>query len=101
MLKSMTGFASLTRDEPPGSVSVTVRSVNHRYLDIQFRVPQLLADAEGRLRAAIQRLVARGRVELMVSIQVRAQTSYDVQLNEPFVAALATAIEQAGRKSVV
>ena len=43
MLKSMTGFASLTRDDDAATVTVTIRSVNHRYLDLQLRLPPSLA----------------------------------------------------------
>ena len=39
MIKSMTGFASLTRDDEAATVAVTVRSVNHKFLDLQLRVP--------------------------------------------------------------
>lgn len=97
----MTGFASLTRDEPLAAVSVTVRAVNHRHLDVQLRVPQLLNDSEPRLRALVQRQIARGRVELMVSLQVRGQPTFDVQLNEPFVAALSVALERAREQGLV
>ncbi len=45
MMKSMTGFASVTRDDERGSLSVTMRAVNHRFLDLQLRLPPLVADA--------------------------------------------------------
>ena len=46
MIKSMTGFASLARETGTIVVSVTARSVNHRYLDIQIRSPQVLQTLE-------------------------------------------------------
>ncbi len=46
MIKSMTGFASVTRDDHAASVSVTVKSVNHRFLDLQLRIPGALAPLE-------------------------------------------------------
>ena len=51
MIKSMTGFASVTQEDQSASIGVTVRSVNHRYLDVQLRVPQSMAPLETRLRA--------------------------------------------------
>ena len=63
MIKSMTGFASLTRDEEVATVGVTVKSVNHRFLDMQLRLPQSLAGVESRLRALVQRSVGRGRID--------------------------------------
>ena len=67
MIKSMTGFASLTRDDEAATITVTVRSVNHRFLDLQLRLPPTLAALESRLRALVQQRVARGRVEVSVS----------------------------------
>ena len=67
MIKSMTGFASLTRDDELATIGVTVRSVNHRFLDLQLRIPPSLAAVENRLRALVQRQVGRGRVEVSVS----------------------------------
>ena len=71
MIKSMTGFASLTRDDESMTVGVTVRAVNHRFLDLQLRIPPSLAAIESRLRALVQQRVARGRVEISVTLQQR------------------------------
>ena len=75
MIKSMTGFASLTRDEESATISVTIRAVNHRFLDVQLRTPPALAAIESRLRALVQQHVARGRVEVSVSVQSRADSA--------------------------
>jgi uncharacterized protein (TIGR00255 family) len=101
MITSMTGFAALTREDDSATVSVTVRAVNHRFLDVQLRLPQLLADREPRLRALVQQSIARGRVELGVSIQHRQAPVPRVEFNEPFVVALETALEQARLRGVV
>ena len=50
---------------------MTLRAVNHRYLDVQLRVPQTLGDQEARIRALVQQAIARGRVEVGVSVQFR------------------------------
>ena len=55
MIKSMTGFASLTREDESGSIGLTIRAVNHRFLDLQLRLPPSLADLEPRLRALVQK----------------------------------------------
>jgi uncharacterized protein (TIGR00255 family) len=101
MIKSMTGFASLTRDEEAATINVTVRAVNHRYLDLQLRLPSGLADREARIRALVQQAVARGRVELAVAIQLRQTPVPQVELNEPFVAALESALERARSRGIV
>ena len=101
MIKSMTGFASLTRDEERGAISVTVRSVNHRFLDLQLRLPQSIADLEPRLRAIVPKHIARGRVEIAVSLQLRQPPAPSVDLNHEFVDALAAVIDQARTRGVV
>ncbi|MEZ5285266.1 MAG: YicC/YloC family endoribonuclease [Vicinamibacterales bacterium] len=88
----MTGFASLSRDDEHAAVGVTIRSVNHRFLDLQVRLPSALSDLEPRVRDSVEGRLARGRVEVSVSVQMRQQPAPDVQLNVPFVAALSAAI---------
>ena len=95
MIKSMTGFASVSREHKLATIGVTVRSVNHRYLDVQVRVSQLLAKQETELRGLVQRRVARGRVELAVTTRVITPPAVEIALNEPLVEALSAAVEQA------
>ena len=95
MIKSMTGFASLTRDDEAATITVTIKSVNHRFLDLQLRVPPSLNTMESRVRALAQEHVARGRVEIGVSVQQRRVPSLEVELNEPFLDALSGALDRA------
>ena len=95
MIKSMTGFASVSREHKLATIGVTVRSVNHRYLDVQVRVSRLLAEQETELRGLVQRRVARGRVELAVTTRVITPPVVEIALNEPLVEALSAAVEQA------
>ena len=88
MIKSMTGFAALTREDATATVSVTIKTVNHRFLDLQLRVPAMLQHLEGPLRARVQSVVARGRVEVQISVQLREAVAFDVQVNERVIAAL-------------
>ena len=101
MIKSMTGFASLTRDDERGAIGVTIRSVNHRFLDLQLRLPPSIADLEARLRAIVQKQVARGRVEISISLQLRQPAAPSIALNEEFAQALSGAIEQARSRGLV
>ena len=95
MIKSMTGFASLTRDDEAATIAVTIRSVNHRFLDLQLRTPQTLAAVESKLRALVQQRVARGRVEVAIALQQRRAPALDVELNDAFLQALLGALERA------
>ena len=71
VIKSMTGFASLTHEDERATIGVTVRAVNHRFLDLQLRLPQSFGDLEPRVRALLQKRLARGRVELAITVQLR------------------------------
>jgi uncharacterized protein (TIGR00255 family) len=101
MIKSMTGFASVTHEDEGATIGVTVRSVNHRYLDLQLRAPQVLSQLESRLRACVQARVARGRVEVAVSLQLRQEPALKVSINGPFTAALAEALDKARQAGLV
>ena len=97
----MTGFASLTHEDERATLGVTVRSVNHRFLDLQLRVPQSLAELEPRVRALLQKRLARGRVELGISVQLRHPAAPSIELNEDFALALAAVIERARERGLV
>ena len=101
MIKSMTGFASLTHEDDRATIGVTVRSVNHRFLDVQLRIPPSLAGLEPRVRAVLQRRLARGRVELAISVQVRAVVTPSVELNADFAQALSSALDQARERGLI
>ena len=101
MIKSMTGFASITREDDRATIAVTMRSVNHRYLDLQLRVPQALAAIESDVRALVGKWVSRGRVEVGLSFQLRQVPGVDVEFNEAFGAALEKALDQARTRGLV
>ena len=101
MIKSMTGFASVAADEPSASIAVTIRGVNHRFLDIQLRAPSSLGAIEGRLRSLVQQRIARGRIDLSISVQSRKQPIVDVEVNEQVIAALSAAFERLRERGLV
>jgi uncharacterized protein (TIGR00255 family) len=101
MIKSMTGFSSVSQEDDCAAIGVTVRSVNHRYLDVQMRLPQLMAQMESRLRGCVQARAARGRVEVAVSVQMRQEPVLKIAINEAFTAALAEALNKAREAGLV
>jgi len=101
MIKSMTGFAAVACEDDRATMAVTIRSLNHRYLDLQLRVPQSLAAIEGDVRSLVGRRVSRGRVELSLSVQLRRVPGVDVEFNEEFGRALETAIALAREQGLV
>jgi uncharacterized protein (TIGR00255 family) len=101
MIKSMTGFASLTHEDERATIGVTVRAVNHRFLDVQLRIPPSFGELEPRVRSLLQKRLARGRVELAISVQLRQVSVPSVELNEEFANALTAAIERARERGLV
>jgi uncharacterized protein (TIGR00255 family) len=101
MIKSMTGFASVTREDERSTIGVTVRALNHRHLDLQLRIPQSLAAIEGDVRGLVTRHVARGRVELAISLQLRQTPGVEVEFNEEFARALEAALERARDRNLI
>ena len=97
----MTGFASVTREDERATFAVTIRALNHRHLDVQLRVPQSLAAMESEIRALVARRIARGRVELSISVQLREAPSLEVDFNEEFGRALEAALERARARGLV
>jgi uncharacterized protein (TIGR00255 family) len=101
MIKSMTGFASVTREDERATIAVTIRALNHRYLDLQLRIPQALAAIEPEVRALVGQRVARGRIELSVSLQLRQAPAVEIEFNETFGTALSLALDQARERGLV
>ena len=95
MIKSMTGFASVDREIDAAIIAVTVRSVNHRHLDVHVRLSSRLATQETEIRGLVQNWVARGRVELAVNVRVSRPSVVRATLNKPLVEALAKAVTTA------
>lgn len=78
----MTGYASASREFPFGALSIELRAVNHRYLDIQFRVPDDLRAVEPTLREQLNENIGRGKVECRVSLTTVPGAHKALKLNE-------------------
>ena len=72
MILSMTGYAAASAELDNGSLTLDLRAVNHRYLDIQLRMPDELRGFEGTLREAIAAQLQRGKVECRINFAVRS-----------------------------
>jgi uncharacterized protein (TIGR00255 family) len=75
MILSMTGYATASRELDSGSLTLELRAVNHRYLDIQMRMPDDLRGFENVLREAIAASVQRGKVECRINYAARSAQS--------------------------
>ncbi|MEQ1525873.1 MAG: YicC/YloC family endoribonuclease [Gallionella sp.] len=88
MILSMTGYANANAELDSGSLTLEVRSVNHRYLDIQLRMPDELRSFESALREAITAQLQRGKVECRINYAARSAQS-GASLNQGLLQQLA------------
>jgi uncharacterized protein (TIGR00255 family) len=90
MIYSMTGFAAVAAELEAGSLTLELRSVNHRYLDLQLRMPDELRTQEPLLREAIATQMSRGKVECRISLATRQSAQEPARLNQGMVQQLAS-----------
>lgn len=91
-MRSMTGFGSASARGDDLEASVTVRSVNHRFLELSVHLPRRLAALEAEVRAAVQQRRQRGKVEVSVAARFGAGAGEGVRVVEPVVASLVAAL---------
>src|SRR5258706_1251688 len=89
MITSMTGYAAATRELPTASLAAEVKSLNGRFADVQFRLPEELRSGEPALRELIQARVGRGKEEIRVSVTPPTAAAPQISVNEGLLAALA------------
>src|SRR5690349_187137 len=81
MIYSMTGYATVSEELALGTLSVEVRSVNHRYLDMQFRLPDELRSFEPGMREMLAARLTRGKVECRVGLTKSTSGNVSLTLN--------------------
>ncbi len=94
MLRSMTAYARTTVEADWGQATWEIRSVNNRYLDTVFRMPEELRHLEPGFRNVISKRARRGKIECNLRISINAQAEESLQLNE----ALARQLVQAATR---
>ncbi len=81
LIYSMTGYAVVTQEVPHGSLNLELRSVNNRYLDIQFRLPDEFRLLESAMREFLATRLSRGKVDCRLSFSRAAGTEELQQIN--------------------
>jgi uncharacterized protein (TIGR00255 family) len=85
---SMTGYGTVTRDHELGRLTIELRSVNSRFLDLAFRLPDELRALEPVIREVVQSRVTRGKVDCRASVQHRHASRAEVVLRSGALEAL-------------
>lgn len=94
MPRSMTGFAHREAKLSWGTVIWEVRSVNHRYLEPGFRLPEDFREMEPALRDALRKTLQRGKIEASLSVQFEQENDTELGVNFHKVGQLANAVQQ-------
>src|ERR1700740_2145044 len=97
MIASMTGFARRETSGTWGTLVCELRSVNHRFLEAGFRLPDELRSAEGELRTRMTRQLRRGKVDCSMSYRRAVGVSGALEIDEAALARLLAATEAVSR----
>lgn len=91
---SMTAFARHEHKETPCQLTWEIRAVNHRYLEIQPKLPELFRDLEPALRELVKKQVARGKLEISLRYQLDESQNTALTLNKRFTQTLFQALDE-------
>jgi uncharacterized protein (TIGR00255 family) len=90
----MTGFAREVAESPFGTLTCELRTVNHRYLDVQFRLPEELRPKEIEFRQQIAATVKRGKVECSLHLRRAFHENEELKLNQELVRQLSARVDE-------
>ncbi len=94
MLNSMTGFARQAAECPLGTLTWELRTVNHRYLDVQFRLPEELRPSETDLRQQVSGQLKRGKIECSLHFRRAISEATALKINQDLVMQLRAKLDE-------
>lgn len=80
-IRSMTAFAREALTTEQGDLTIELRSVNHRYLDCSFKLPDALRQLEPKLRDSANKKLTRGKLDCMVRLQLNTESSSSLEID--------------------
>src|SRR5262245_36862228 len=97
-MKSMTGYGEASRQIQGTRVTIQVRSLNHRHLDLQLRAPREYLSFEEEIRKVIRQKISRGRLDVFINRSQAKGQGRRLELNEELLGQYLTAVRQAKGK---
>ena len=82
MIKSMTGFGRAEYSDEKRKITVEIKSVNHRYLDVNIKMPKKLGFFESSIRNLLKEYMQRGKVDLYLTYEDYAEENYSLKYNK-------------------
>ncbi len=96
MIFSMTAFAAASKNTPWGILSLEVRSVNHRFLEMSLKLPDELRQLDPAIRQAVKAELARGKLDISLKFsRLAAEENQNLSLNKSLAASLNALAENA------
>lgn len=83
MIRSMTGFGRSTYEIDGRIYTVEIKSVNHKYNDINIRLPKFLNSLEDEIRKQIQSSISRGKVDVFINFENYSDKGINIKINKP------------------
>ena len=94
MTKSMTAFARMQNSLDEGELIWEIRSVNHRFLEVHFKMPEEFRASETRFREILQHRLKRGKIECFLRFNANIQSSADITINPQQAKSLISACQE-------
>ena len=91
MVRSMTAFARQEITKSWGSLTLELRSVNHRYLDVSLRLPEEFRHLESKIREKISAKLARGKIDVSLRFSTNDNNQTDIVIDKALVEKLSNA----------
>ena len=97
-MKSMTGYGEASQNVHGARITVQIRSVNHRHLDLQVRTPREYMSFEEEIRKLLREKVARGRVDLFVNRYAVKGQARRLEMDDALIGQFLTGVSQLKKK---
>ncbi len=94
MIKSMTGFGRCEITEKERKITVEMKSVNHRYLDVNIKIPKKLNFFESSIRSLLKEYIQRGKVDIFVTYEDYTEDNVSLKYNKELAAEYVKYIRQ-------
>ena len=98
MIKSMTGFGRCEFADEDRKFTVEIKAVNHRYLDVNIKMPKKLNFFESAIRTLLKEYMERGKVDIFISYEDFTQDNVSLKYNEALAAQYLTYLNQMAEK---
>lgn len=98
MVKSMTGFGRANGCVATNEITIELKSVNHRFFELNCRLPRTYHFMEEKIKSYLQPLLSRGKIDLTLTIVTQNDTDKSVCINEPLLASYMEALRSSCEK---